>query len=162
MAGTDKIVKNMKEVVKEQLLAIDSVEKLQMLVGANIDGSVQTFGYAFTTMSMFNTISFEKEKDGDTTLCAVYKVENYVVAAEYVSVAGIESVSSKINDFLPEEMVDIDIKTKTGLLVKLSISYVNTAIKEVHTVLNTVKDALTDSLKEEKKNRQKSTDIKRA
>ena len=162
MNGTDKIVKSMKEIVKEQLLSIDSVEKLQMLVGSNIDGSVQTFGYAFTTMSLFNSISFEEEKDGDTTLCAVYRVENYVVAAEYISVAEIASVSSKINDFLPEEMVDIDIKTKTGLLVKLSISYVHTIIKEVHTVLNAVKDALTDSLKEEKKNRQKSTDIKKA
>lgn len=125
----NKIVKFMKgDAVKELLLGIDSVEKLQMLTKLNVNGSVQTFGYEFSSKSMINTISFQKDDLG-TDLILEYRKEDLVPYREYVYMKGIQSVASKINDEQPDKLVDIDIITETELVITLYIDYTRTTMK---------------------------------
>lgn len=125
----NKIVKFMKgDAVKEHLLGIDSVEKLQMLTKLNINGSVQTFGYEFSSKSMINTISFQKDDIG-TDLVLEYRKENLVPYREYIYMKGIQSVTSKINDEQPDKLVDIDIISETELVITLCIDYTRTTMK---------------------------------
>lgn len=125
----NKIVKFMKgDAVKEHLLGIDSVEKLQMLTKLNVNGSVQTFGYEFSSKSMINTISFQKDDIG-TDLVLEYRKENLVPYREYIYMKGIQSVTSKINDEQPDKLVDIDIISETELVITLYIDYTRTTMK---------------------------------
>ena len=125
----NKIVKFMKgDAVKEHLLGIDSVEKLQMLTKLIVNGSVQTFGYEFSSKSMINTISFQKDDIG-TDLVLEYRKENLVPYREYIYMKGIQSVTSKINDEQPDKLVDIDIISETELVITLYIDYTRTTMK---------------------------------